>query len=87
MHVINPVDFEFTFDIAGKKIVAPSRMADALESGELAGILRNADRAAVIVGALAESGPYAAAIRSAAAIDRQVIEVRNARKQLTGKNE
>lgn len=67
VHVINPVDFEFTFDIAGKKIVAPSRMADALESGELAGILRNADRAAVIVGALAESGPHAAAIRSAAA--------------------
>ncbi|MEN1924947.1 NADH-quinone oxidoreductase subunit NuoG [Luteimonas qiangzhengi] len=66
VHVINPVDFEFTFDIASKRIVAPSRMADALESGELAGILRNADRAAVIVGALAESGPHAASIRSAA---------------------
>ncbi|MGY0559592.1 NADH-quinone oxidoreductase subunit NuoG [Luteimonas sp. A277] len=67
VHVINPVDFEFTFDIASKRIVAPSRIADALESGELAGILRNADRAAVIVGALAESGPHAAAIRSAVA--------------------
>ncbi|MGO1893642.1 MAG: NADH-quinone oxidoreductase subunit NuoG [Luteimonas sp.] len=66
VHVINPVDFEFTFDIAGKQIVAPSRIADALGSGELAGILRNGDRAAVIVGALAESGPHAAAIRAAA---------------------
>src|SRR5690606_24424471 len=65
--VVNPVDFDFTFDVAGKRIVAPSRIADALGSGELAGILRNADRAAVIVGALAESGPHAAAIRAAAA--------------------
>ena len=66
VHVVNPVDFEFTFDIAGKQIVAPSRLADALGSGELAGALRNGDRAAVIVGALAEAGPHAAAIRSAA---------------------
>ena len=66
VHVVNPVDFEFTFDIAGKQIVAPSRIADALGSGELAGVLRNGDRAAVIVGALAESGPHAAAIRAAA---------------------
>ena len=67
VHVVNPVDFDFTFDIAGKQIVAPSRIADALGSGELAGALRSGDRAAVIVGALAESGPHAAAIRSAAA--------------------
>src|SRR5690606_33736016 len=66
VHVVNPVDFDFTFDIEGKHIVAPSRIADALGSGELAGALRAGDRAAVIVGALAESGPHAGAIRAAA---------------------
>src|SRR5690606_39966229 len=46
VHVVNPVDFEFTFEIASKAIVAPSRLAEAL--GGVA--LGEASRAVVIVG-------------------------------------
>src|SRR3546814_10695615 len=49
-------DFDFAFDIAGKQIVAPSRIADALGSAELAQAFNGATRAAVIVGAIAENG-------------------------------
>ncbi|MFC3715715.1 NADH-quinone oxidoreductase subunit NuoG [Luteimonas soli] len=67
VHVVNPVDFDFAFDIAGKQIVAPSRIADALGSAELAEAFNGATRAAVIVGAVAENGIHASAIRKAAA--------------------
>jgi len=66
VHVVNPVDFEFTFDIASKQIVAPSKLADALRSSGLAAALKDATRAVVIVGAVAENGVHAAAIRAAA---------------------
>src|SRR3546814_6946027 len=59
-------DFDFAFDIAGKQIVAPSRIADALGSAELAQAFNGATRAAVIVGAIAENGIHASAIRKAA---------------------
>ena len=62
VHVVNPVDFDFTFDVASKRIVPPSQLADALGKVELTG----ATRAVVIVGAIAENGPHAAAIRAAA---------------------
>ncbi len=67
VHVINPVDFEFAFDIAGKQIVAPSQIAAALASGDLAKAIQGATRAVVIVGAVAENSLHAAAIRKAAA--------------------
>src|SRR5690606_35849630 len=51
VHVVNPVDFEFTFDISHRSIVAPSRIADALSAPELAQALEGATRAVVIVGA------------------------------------
>ncbi|WP_449448027.1 NADH-quinone oxidoreductase subunit NuoG [Thermomonas brevis] len=63
VHVVNPVDFGFTFGIASKHIVAPSKLADAvakLDLGEAANV-------AVIVGGVAENGPHAAALRKAAA--------------------
>ena len=66
VHVVNPVDFDFAFDIAGKQVVAPSRIADALGSTELAQAFAGATRAVVIVGAIAENGIHAAAIRKAA---------------------
>ena len=66
VHVVGPVDFEFAFDIASKTIVAPSQVAAALASADLAEAVRGASRIAVIVGAVAESGPHAAAIRAAA---------------------
>ncbi|MGY0612250.1 MULTISPECIES: NADH-quinone oxidoreductase subunit NuoG [unclassified Luteimonas] len=67
VHVVNPVDFEFTFDISHRSIVAPSKIADALASAELADALQGASRPVVIVGAVAECGIHAAAIRAAAA--------------------
>lgn len=66
VHVVNPVDFDFTFDIAGKHIVAPSQIAAALSDTALTDVAKNATRAVVIVGALAENGAHAAAIRKAA---------------------
>jgi NADH-quinone oxidoreductase subunit G len=63
IHVVNPVDFDFTFAIASKTIVPPSQLASAL-----AGLkLNNVSKAAVIVGAVAENSHYAAEIRNAAA--------------------
>ena len=62
VHVVNPVDFDFAFAIASKQIVAPSRMAEALDQLDLG----NAASVAVIVGAIAENGVHATAIRRAA---------------------
>ena len=63
IHVVNPVDFDFTFAIASKTIVPPSQLASALEVLKLG----DAAKAAVIVGAVAENGIHAGAIRKAAA--------------------
>ncbi|MFT4178557.1 MAG: NADH-quinone oxidoreductase subunit NuoG, partial [Thermomonas sp.] len=63
IHVVNPVDFDFTFALAGKQIVAPSQLAAAIGKIELG----DAGSVAVIVGGVAENGPHAAAIRKAAA--------------------
>jgi len=67
VYVVNPVDFDFTYDIAQKAIVAPSQIAATLGDEGLVDIAKNATRAVVIVGALAENGPHAAQIRKAAA--------------------
>lgn len=66
VHVVNPVDFDQTFDLSGKHIVAPSQIAATLGGAELRDALQGKSRAVVIVGALAENGPHAAAIREAA---------------------
>src|SRR5690606_7666291 len=66
IHVVNPVDFDFTFAAAGKHIVPPSRIAEVLGGAELRGALQGATRPVVIVGAIAENHPQAAAIRAAA---------------------
>ena len=66
VHAVNPVDFDQTFDLAGKHLVAPSKIADVLAGGELREALQGTSRAVVIVGALAENGAHAAAIREAA---------------------
>ena len=67
VHVVNPVDFDFTFDITHKSIVVPSLIAAALAAPGLGKALEGASRAVVIVGAVAECGIHAAAIRAAAA--------------------
>jgi NADH-quinone oxidoreductase subunit G len=67
VHVVNPVDFDQTFDLAGKQIVAPSAMAAALGDSGLRDAVKAGSRTVVIVGALAENGVHAAAIRAAVA--------------------
>ncbi len=67
VYVVNPVDFEFTFDLADKAIVPPSRIAETLRVAELGEALRGAKHAAIIVGGQAETSAHAADIRSAAA--------------------
>ncbi len=63
VHVVNPVDFEFAFPVASRNIVKPSQLASAIGNVELG----DATNVAVIVGAVAENGAHAAAIRKAAA--------------------
>lgn len=62
IHVINPVDFEFTFDAATKAIVAPSQLAEALAGLDVG----QSERIALIVGGIAENGAHASAVRAAA---------------------
>ncbi|MBD9436289.1 NADH-quinone oxidoreductase subunit NuoG [Pseudoxanthomonas sp. PXM03] len=67
VHVVNPVDFDFAFGIAGKHIVAPSKLGAALNDAALRDVAEAANRAVVIVGGIVENHPQAAALRSAAA--------------------
>ncbi|WP_394696835.1 NADH-quinone oxidoreductase subunit NuoG [Pseudoxanthomonas japonensis] len=67
VHVVNPVDFDFAFGIAGKHIVAPSKLGDALNDAALRDIAKAANRAVVIVGGIVENHPQASTLRAAAA--------------------
>ena len=62
VHVVNPVDFDFAFDAASKRIVPPSQLSAALAQVDVGG----AERVALIVGAVAENGAHASAVRQAA---------------------
>jgi NADH-quinone oxidoreductase subunit G len=62
VHVVNPVDFDFTFDIASKHIVPPSQLAAAIANVQLG----EASHAVIIVGNVAEAGAHASGIRNAA---------------------
>jgi len=64
VHTVNPVDFDVTFDVASRQIVAPSQLAGAIGRVQLG----DATRAVVIVGSVAEAGPHAGAIRAAARV-------------------
>ncbi len=65
IHSINPVDFDFAFKLAGKQIVAPSRFVEALGNAQLVDAVKGGNNTVIIVGAIAENHPQAAAIRSA----------------------
>ena len=67
VYAVNPVDFDFAFSLAGKQIVAPSKLAGALEDASLLEAVKGATRPVLIVGALAENHPQAASLRAAAA--------------------
>ena len=66
IHSINPVDFDFAFKLAGKQIVAPSRFVEALGNAQLVDAVKGGNNTVIIVGAIAENHPQAAAIRAAA---------------------
>ncbi|WAC63593.1 NADH-quinone oxidoreductase subunit NuoG [Pseudoxanthomonas sp. SL93] len=66
VHVVNPVDFDFTFSLAGKQIVAPSQLGEALNGAALRDAASSANRAVVIVGGIVENHPQAATLRAAA---------------------
>ncbi|WP_313643231.1 NADH-quinone oxidoreductase subunit NuoG [Stenotrophomonas sp.] len=66
IHAVNPVDFDFAFKLAGKQIVAPSRFVEALGNAQLVDAVKAGSNTVIIVGAIAENHPQAAAIRSAA---------------------
>ena len=66
VYAVNPVDFDFAFSLAGKQIVAPSKLAGALEDAALIDAVKGATRPVLIVGALAENHPQAASLRAAA---------------------
>jgi len=63
---VNPVEFDFAFKLNGKQIVTPSRFAEALGNAQLREAVKSGGNTVVIVGAIAENHPQAAAIRSAA---------------------
>ncbi|HZF99204.1 MAG TPA: NADH-quinone oxidoreductase subunit NuoG [Pseudoxanthomonas sp.] len=65
IHAVNPVDFDFAFPLASKRIVAPSAFGDALDDPALVGAVKAGSRVVVIAGALVENHPQAAALRSA----------------------
>jgi len=65
IHIINPVDFEFTFTSASKQIVAPSQFVQALNNGTLRKAVLNANNSVIIVGAIAENHLHAATLRTA----------------------
>ncbi|KAF1709937.1 NADH-quinone oxidoreductase subunit G [Pseudoxanthomonas kalamensis DSM 18571] len=66
IHAINPVDFDFAFSLAGKQIVPPSKLAGALSDPALLEAAKAANHAVLLVGAIAENHPQAAALRQAA---------------------
>ncbi len=66
VYAVNPVDFDFAFSLAGKRIVPPSKFVDALNDSALLDAVKGASRPVLIVGALAENHPQAASIRAAA---------------------
>ena len=66
VHVVNPVDFDVTFEVASRRIVAPSGIAAALADPALREAVSGMGAVAVIVGGVAENGPHASAIRAAA---------------------
>ncbi len=66
VHVVNPVDFDFTFSAASKNIVPPSQLASALTDPALVEAVKGATHAAIIVGNIAEAHPQAAQLRATA---------------------
>lgn len=66
IHVVNPVDFDFAFGIAGKHIVAPSKLGAALNDAALREVVQAGRHTVLLVGGIAENHPQAASLRAAA---------------------
>ncbi|MFN3842999.1 MAG: NADH-quinone oxidoreductase subunit NuoG [Rehaibacterium terrae] len=85
VYAINPVDFEFTFALAGKRVVAPSQLPAALkavaegqgdDARAILDALKNASSALIVLGEIAETHPQASHLRDAA---RRLAEATGAR--------
>ena len=66
---INPIDFDFHFELAAKTIVEPRGMLDAIEraaDGEIGAALRDAASSVVLFGDFAVQHPQAGQLRAAA---------------------
>ena len=74
IHVVNPVDFDFTFPLASKAIVPPSRMADALTA--LGSRLPDEGGTLLVLGEIAENHVNASHIHAAARALRSAGKVR-----------
>jgi len=74
VHVINPVDFDFSFSTASKTLVAPSQMAAELSS--LAASLPESGKALLVLGEIAENHANASHIRAVARELQQAGKVR-----------
>jgi len=64
IHIINPVDFEFTFSPTSKQIVPPSQFVRALNNSALRKAVSAAKNSVIIVGAIAENHSLAATLRT-----------------------
>ncbi|MBP6309226.1 MAG: NADH-quinone oxidoreductase subunit NuoG [Arenimonas sp.] len=62
VHSINPIDFEFSFALHSKTIVAPSKLAEALQTLSL----QIEDGTVLILGEIAESSASASQVRAVA---------------------
>ena len=69
VHVVNPVDFEFSFPLHSKTIVPPSRIAEALKA--IGNDLADGAGAVLILGEIAENHGNASHIRAVAAALRE----------------
>jgi NADH-quinone oxidoreductase subunit G len=64
VHVLHSVDDDWLMKIAGRKIVPPSELVDAISS--FADVLKGGKNAAILIGNFAQQHPQAAAIHAAA---------------------
>jgi NADH-quinone oxidoreductase subunit G len=66
VHAVNPVDVDFAMPLASRRLVAPSALAATLDGRDVREALAGRAQAVLLLGALAENGAHAAAIRAAA---------------------
>jgi NADH-quinone oxidoreductase subunit G len=64
---VNPVDFDFNYELAHSVVAAPSALADAIDNADIKSVLSGAESAVVLVGETAASSPDYSLVCKAAA--------------------